>query len=44
MMVQNEEKFRGMSSEEIKDIVDAAMQGLSQVKKEKQDEIIEKLR
>lgn len=44
MMIENEDKFREMSGEEVKDIVQAAMQGMSQVKEEKQREIIKNLR
>ena len=44
MMITNEEKFKNMSGEEIKEIVEASMQGLSQIKIEKQKETISNIR
>ena len=43
MMILHEQKFKNMTPKEIKHTVDSAMQGLSQVKEEKQKEIIANL-
>jgi hypothetical protein len=44
MMIQDEDKFKNMAGDEVKEIVQASMQGLSQVKQEKQKEIVSSLR
>jgi hypothetical protein len=43
MVTLHEDSFKQMSAKEIRDIVNSAMQGLSQVKEEKQKEIISNL-